>query len=240
MGKVAIVTGAAGDGMGRSIALTFAREGVSVVINYLKNEEKAQKVVEYIRNNGGQAIAVQANVFLLEDCKRLVQTTLDTYEKVDILVLGPGAGWNPEKIENLESEIGLQDISQEISPIYNLLPLVIKDMEKRRWGRIVGIATNMAIPSPAFSYNVAKAGRIELLKLASKEVWEKGITVNVIAPGPIENFTSLEEACTYCHDSSYLIGRSKITPQDIAEGASYLCSDAARYVTGCALPFNFE
>ena len=190
--KVAIVTGAAGKGMGRSIALTLAREGIVVAVNYLKNQEGAEAIASYIRDNGGKAITVQGNIYIKEDCEKLVNTTLDHFKKVDICVIGPGANWNPEDLKSLKSDKSLQDVNQEISPIYNLLPLVLNNMEKRKWGRIIGIASNMDIPSPSYSYNAAKSGRIEALKLAVKEAWRMGVTVNIIGRARLMKFQALK------------------------------------------------
>ncbi|MGB8455578.1 MAG: SDR family NAD(P)-dependent oxidoreductase [Anaerocolumna sp.] len=237
--KTAIITGAAGNGMGRSVALTLAREGIAVVVNYLKNQEGAEAIAEHIKDNGGKAIAEQGNVFIKADCERLVQTTLDYFGKVDICIIGPGANWNPESLTNLNQDSAIQDVDQEISPIYNLLPLVLKDMEKRKWGRIIGIASNMDIPSPSYSYNAAKSARIEALKLAVNEAWKMGVTVNIIGPGPVGEIPSMEEACTYCRHEKKWLDRNKVTPQDIAEGVAFLCSDSAKYITGCMLPYLF-
>lgn len=237
--KIAIVTGASGKGMGRSIALTLAREGAAVSINYLKNQEGAEAVASYIRDNGGKAIAVQGNIYVRSDCEKLVNATVDCFGKVDICVIGPGANWNPENIKNLKSDNALQDASQEVAPVYNLLPLVLKDMEKRRWGRIIGIASNMAIPSPSYSYNTAKSARIEALRLAVSEAWKMGVTVNIMAPGPVDEIPSLDEAYGYCSHDQEWIDRKKVSPQDIAEGVAFLCSDSAKYISGCVLPYLF-
>jgi 3-oxoacyl-[acyl-carrier protein] reductase len=237
--KVAIVTGASGNGMGRSIALTLAREGMALIINYLKNKEGAEAVASYIKNMGGKAVTVQGNINRKEDCEKLVNATLNYYGKVDICIIGPGANWNPEDLLNLKVSEALLDVEQEINPIYNLLPLVLKDMEKRNWGRIIGLASNMDIPSPSYSYNAAKSARIDALKLAVSQAWNKGVTVNVIAPGPVEEIASLKEAFTYCGHKKEWIKRNKITPQDIAEGVAFLCSDSAKYISGCILPYLF-
>ena len=97
--KIAVVTGAAGHGMGRSIALTLAREGASVVVNYLNSKDRANEVVEYIEGNGGSAIAVQANVFVKDGCEKLIDVAFKQFERVDICVINPGAGWHPEPLD---------------------------------------------------------------------------------------------------------------------------------------------
>ena len=101
--KVAIVTGAAGKGMGRSIALTLARQGAKVVVNYRKSEEMAQAVVDHITEQGGEAVAIQADVFTAEGCKKLVDVAVEKLGQVDICMIGPGASWHPESPQKLDS-----------------------------------------------------------------------------------------------------------------------------------------
>lgn len=238
-GKVAIVTGASGNGMGRSIALTLARQGACTVINYLKNEKAAEEIVGYIRENGGNAIAVQGDLFDQKDCQKLVNAAITAYGKVDICIIGPGAGWNPEGLLDLDAQKSLEDVIKEVSGVYHLLPLVLNDMQKRHWGRVIGIASNMTIPSPAYSYNVAKASRTEALLSSVKKAWELGVTVNVIAPGPVDAFSSFQEACACSCEEEAWVGRKKVTPQDIAEGVAFICSDCADYISGCILPYLF-
>jgi NAD(P)-dependent dehydrogenase (short-subunit alcohol dehydrogenase family) len=95
----AIVTGAAGKGIGRSIALTLAREGAKVIVNYRSNEEKAKLIADYIKSQGGNAFPVKADIFTLNGCKSLVDKTLEVFGQIDICIIGPGAGWYPESVE---------------------------------------------------------------------------------------------------------------------------------------------
>jgi len=237
--KVALVTGAAGNGIGRSIALTLAREGFAVVVNYLNNHTYANEVVRSIIDHAGIAIAIQANVFVKEDCEKLVTEILNHFGRIDICILSPGANWNAESLIELKSDLALQDVVQEMSPLYYLLPLVLKNMGLRKWGRIIGMASNMDIPSPSYAYNSAKSSRINALKLAVPHAWQMGVTVNIIAPGPVNGFSNLSEAENYCIHSDEWIKRRQVTPQDIADGVAFLCSDSAKYITGCVLPYNF-
>ncbi len=238
-GKTAIITGASGSGMGRSIALTMAREGFAIVVNYLKNIKSADEIATYIEDRGGKAMTVQSNIFIKEECEKLVGDTIDFFGRIDVCIIGPGANWNPESLSDLNSIKAIQDINQETTPVYNLLPLLLKNMEKRSWGRIIGIASNMDIPSPSYSYNAAKIARIETLKLAVSEAWKKGVTINIIAPGPVDEIPSFKTACDYCDHIEEWNGRKKVTPQDIAEGVAFLCSDSGKYITGCILPYQF-
>ena len=126
--RVAIVTGAAGSGVGRSAALTLAREGAKVVVNYLTSEESANAIVGRIRNGGGQAVAVRADVFTADGCRALVEKTAAEFGRVDICVVNPGAGWHPEPPEKLNAQAALADAHGELAPIYHLLPLVLPGM----------------------------------------------------------------------------------------------------------------
>ncbi len=237
--RTAIITGACGTGMGRSIALTLAKNGYCVVINYRTNQTEADTIVSYIRKQGGTAIAVQADVFQKEDCTRLITTTRNCFGRIDCCIIGPGADWHPEPLTDLKPEDALHDMYQEVAPIYYLLPPILSDMKSRGFGRIIGLASNLDIPSPAYSYNAAKSARIQTLLLAAKDVFSMGITVNVICPGPVNARPDFNEACGHCEHNDIFQNRTEILPQDIADGVAFLCSDSARYISGCVLPYLF-
>jgi len=134
--KVAIITGATGNGIGRSIALTLAREGANVVVNYKNDTDKAEKIVNYIRNSGGNAIVYKADIFNMDDCRKLAEAAISEFGKIDICILSPGGGWHPEPVDKLNIPDALDDVRLEIAPIFNLLPCVLPDMYKRKDGRI--------------------------------------------------------------------------------------------------------
>lgn len=238
-GKIAIVTGAAGNGMGRSIALTLAREGASVVVNYRANADSARAIVEYIEPQGSQAIAVQADVFTAEGCRKLFDAACERFGQVDICLIGPGGGWHPEPVDQLSPEGVFEDVQHELAPFVHLMPLVLPGMYERRWGRVIGLAMHPSRLSPAYAYNLGKAARIQAFLLAHEQVWRAGVTMNVIAPGPISGIASLGEAIAQCDHGATWEGRDNVSPQDVAEGAAFLCSEAGRFITGCVLPYTF-
>jgi 3-oxoacyl-[acyl-carrier protein] reductase len=239
-GKVAIVSGAAGSGIGRSIALTLGREGAQVVVNYRTNLTSAEAVVSAIERQGSRAVAIQADVFTAEGCQQLVSAAQAHFGQVDIVIIGPGGGWHPEAINQLNPEAALDDLNQEVAPVYHLLPRVLPGMYDRGWGRIIGIATHLGKLSPSFAYNAAKAARLQALLLAADPAWPHGVTINVIAPGPVNGIESLEEAIEQCAHGPAWENRRNITPQDIAEGVAFICSEAGGYITGCTLPYLFN
>lgn len=238
-GKVAVVTGAS-SGIGCSTALTLAREGARVVVNYQSNGEAASQVAAYINNAGGSALAVQANIFEAEGCKHLVATTVERFGRVDIGVINPGAGWHPETPDVLDAGTVLDDIQREAAPILHLLPLLLPHMYQQRWGRIIAIGMNPRLPSPAYAYNVAKATRLEAILGAQPHAWSHGVTLNVVAPGPVAEIESLTEAIEQSQHREAWQKRPTTSPQDIAESIAFLASEAGRFVTGAVLPFHFS
>jgi NAD(P)-dependent dehydrogenase (short-subunit alcohol dehydrogenase family) len=239
-GKVALVTGAAGSGLGRSIALTLAREGARVVVNYRTSEANAHAIVAQIREQGGQAIAAAADVFDADACAGLVETTLRAFGALDICIIGPGGGWRPEPLDQLAPAAALEDLDCEVAPVLNLMPRVLPGMYQRHWGRLIGIATHPVKLSPAYSYNVAKYARMHALLLAQDQAWAQGVTVNVIAPGPVDGLADLPAALEQAQHGPAWQARANVSPQDIAEGVAFLCSDAGRYISGCVLPYLFH
>ncbi len=238
--KVAIVTGAAGSGMGRSIALTLAREGARLVINYRTSSSQEGELVDYIESQSGEAVAIRADVFTPDGCQHLAEATLRRFGRVDICVIGPGGGWHPESVEALEPATALEDLEHEVAPLFYLMPLVLPGMYERQWGRLIGISLNPGKLSPAYAYNVGKAARTQALLLSQDQAWSQGVTVNVIAPGPVPAIESLDEAIDQCHHRGNWVNRGDVSPQDIAEGVAFLCSEAGRFVTGCVLPYAFR
>jgi len=238
-GKVAIVTGSTGGGIGRSAALTLAREGAAIVVNYRRQESqhRAAEVVARIESQGRQAVAVRADVHTEEGCEALVDAAINKFDRVDICIIGPGAGWHPEPPDKLDAAAALTDAHHELAPIYHMLPLVLPGMYERRWGRIVGISL-LPKDSPSYAYNVAKAARTEALQQLRKTTRGKGVTVNVIAPGEFEHLPSLQAAIDQCDGGGPWLERPNLSPQDMAEGIAFLCSDAGRFLSGCELAYQ--
>jgi 3-oxoacyl-[acyl-carrier protein] reductase len=236
-GKVALVTGAAGDGLGRSIALTLAREGAKVVVNYRTSEANAHAIVDQIERSGGQAVAVAADIFDAGECARLVDTAAKHFGQIDICIIGPGGGWHPEAIDQLAPETALEDINHETAPILYLMSKVLPGMYERHWGRLIGIASHPVKVSPAYAYNLGKAARMQALLLAQDQAWPHGVTVNVIAPGPLNGLPDLANAVEQAQHGRVWQERRNISPQDIAEGVAFLCSESGRFISGCVLPY---
>ncbi|MHC4510263.1 MAG: SDR family NAD(P)-dependent oxidoreductase, partial [Planctomycetota bacterium] len=212
--KVALVTGSAGLGMGRSIALTLAREGAKVAVNYRTSNNQAQAIVNHIESHSDDAVAVEADVFKADDCKNLVDAVIDHFGRIDICIINPGAGWHPESIDKLDSTVAVEDVQHEVAPFFHLMPLVLPHMYERQWGRVIGIALLPPYDSPAYSYNVGKAAR-----------------VHALLKGPVAAIESLSGAIEQCERGPAWRERRNTSPQDIAESVAFLCSDAGRFIT---------
>jgi NAD(P)-dependent dehydrogenase (short-subunit alcohol dehydrogenase family) len=238
--RVALVTGAAGGGMGRSIALTLAREGAAVVVNYRNSRESAAAIVAQIESAGGRAAAVQADVFTADGCRALVEAAVDRFGRVDICIVGPGGGWHPEPADRLDPAAALDDLHAEVAPLLYLLPLVLPGMYERGWGRLVGLGLHPTALTPAYAYNAAKAARVEALLRVRDQAWAHGVTVNIIAPGPVAAIEGLERAVEQSAHGPAWQARANVSPQDIAEGVAFMCSEAGRFITGCVLPYAFR
>ena len=238
--RVALVTGGSG-GIGRSIALTLAREGASVVVNYCRNEKNAQEIVNHIKGNDGKAIAIQADVQTKEGCRSLIDGAKKEYGQIDICVISPGGGFNPQPFDKLDVEEAIADVRKEVGPVFRLLRALLPGMYKRKWGRIIGMGQHPAKTyQPAYAHNAAKDARTRLLELAAdSETWSKGVTVNILAPSPVKVCQTLSEAVEQCDHGAAWISRKTTTGQDVAESAAFLCSERARFITGCVLPFNY-
>jgi NAD(P)-dependent dehydrogenase (short-subunit alcohol dehydrogenase family) len=134
----------------------------------------------------------------------------------------------------------LEDVRHELSPLYYLMPLVLPGMVERGWGRLIGIAMLPPYNSPAYAYNAAKAARAQALLLARDEAWRHGVTVNVVSPGPVPEIESLAQAVEQCDHGPAWLERATASPQDVAEGVAFLCSEAGRFISGCEFPYLFR
>lgn len=237
-GKVAVVTGAS-SGIGRSTALTLAREGARVVVAFNTHAEAAFAVAAYITSHGGRAITVQADLFSKEGCQHLVDMAMQNFRQVDICVINPGGGWHPQAPDAVDPEAALEDIYREAAPIMYLLPLLLPNMYDQQSGRIIAIGMNPDVRSPAFAYNTAKATRLAAMFEAHSHAWSHGVTMNVVAPGPVAEIESLAEAVEQSQHGDAWKNRTSTTSQDVAEAVAYLCSDAGRFMTGAVLPLHF-
>jgi 3-oxoacyl-[acyl-carrier protein] reductase len=236
-GKVAVVTGAS-KGIGASIAKYLAAEGASVVVNYASSKAGADAVVKQITDEGGKAIAVQADVSKAEDIQRLFKETTAAYSKVDILVNNAGI-YDFKPLEAITPEHFHKQFD------LNVLGLLLTTQEAVKWigegGSVINISSIVGqMPVAAGSvYSATKAAVDAVTVALSKELGPRKIRVNSLNPGLVEteglhavgfaegDFRKAVEAQTP-------LGRIA-QPEDIARAAVFFASDDAGWVTGQTL-----
>ncbi|AEH48620.1 3-oxoacyl-[acyl-carrier-protein] reductase [Parageobacillus thermoglucosidasius] len=235
-GKVALVTGAS-RGIGRAIALELARQGAKIAVNYAGSEAKANEVVGEIKNMGGEAFAIQADVADAQAVEQMVKTVLERFERIDILVNNAGIT-RDNLLMRMKEEEWDDVININLKGVFNCTKAVTRPMMKQRYGRIVNIASVVGVmgnPGQA-NYVAAKAGVIGLTKTAARELASRNITVNAVAPGFIT--TDMTERLSEEIKSEMLkqIPLARFgEPEDVAKVVAFLVSDAASYMTGQTL-----
>ena len=232
-GKIALVTGAS-RGIGRAIAIAFAKEGATVAINYAGNHEKAENVVREIKDLGKEAISIQGDVTNADSVAAMVKTVTEEFGKIDILVNNAGIT-RDNLLMRMKEEDWDSVINTNLKGVFLCTKAVSRQMMKQRQGRIVNISSVVGVSGNAgqANYTAAKSGVIGLTKTSAKELAARGITVNAIAPGFIE--TDMTSMLTEDVGEQMLkqipLGRFG-SPDDVAQTAAFLASEEAAYITG--------
>ena len=242
--KVAIVTGG-GRGIGKAIALGFAKAGAKVVITSRKMDDLEATAAE-IKAFGAEAFPVQAHLGKMEEINRMVKAVLDRFGRIDILV--NNAGTAPALASVLDSEERLWDtiMNLNMKGLYFTSQAVARIMKKQGGGKIINIASVDGFkPEPGVSiYSISKAGVRMITRAFALELARFNIQTNAIAPGPIStkmldsNWFHLppEEAKKQKEIVAKMTPMGRIgEPDDIVGAAVYLASDASSYTTGAEI-----
>lgn len=234
--RIAVVTGAS-RGIGRGIALELAKRGATVIVNYQRNADAANEVVDQISASGGKAIAFQADVGQEENANSLIKTAIDTYGKIDILVNNAGT-----TRDNVIMLMGADDfdtvIQTNLRSTWLCSKAAVRAMMRKRYGRIINITSIAGIMGNAgqTNYSASKAGIIGFTKALAREVSSRNITVNAVAPGFVmtDLTANLPEEMTRKVNENIPLGRWG-TIEDVAASTAFLASDEAAYITGHVL-----
>jgi len=238
-GRVALVTGAGGQGIGRSIALTLARDGADVALNFHRKEEHVHRTAEAIEAMGRRALSVRADIADAGEVERMVRKALDAFGHLDILVANAGGPWKPQDVTQIEPAHLREVVGEEIESVFYLLRATLPSMRERGWGRIVLIGGHMADewrfgpPEAPLDYPLGKAARHWLARTLGPREGAHGITINAVAPGPTRRITH-EEALAAVRGQE--IAGDGNHPQHVADVVAFLCSPAGERVSGAVVP----
>ena len=233
MNKVAFITGAT-RGIGKQIAITFAKEGYDIAINYRTENEELKNAKKEIEENNIKCLTVQGDVSSFEDCERCINEIIEEFGKIDVLVNNAGITKDTllmrMKKEDFESVIDVNLVGT-----FNVTKNVISHMMKARSGRIINISSVVGVSGNAgqTNYSASKAGIIGFTKSLAKEVGSRGILVNAVAPGFIETQMTdvLKDEIKEEIAKSIPVKRMGVA-QDVANVVKFLASDDSSYITG--------
>lgn len=231
--RVAIITGS-GRGIGRIIALRLAERNYSVVINDVGDPAPPQEVVSQITSRGGQAIHIMADISKAEEVESLINTTLNTWQRVDVLVNNAGITRDQLLIRMSEDDWD-RVMNINIKGAFLCTRAAIRPMMRQRWGRIVNISSVAGIIGNAgqANYSASKAGLIGLTRTTAREVASRGITVNAVAPGLIESDMTKKIPENIRAELIKQVPLGYMgTADDVASVVAFLVSEEARYITG--------
>lgn len=233
LGKTAIITG--GDsGIGRAVALAFAREGADVVISYLNEEEDARETMRIVGSAGRRAVLIPGDISDESHCLEIVERAFQEFGKLDILVNNAAFQMTHESITELSSEEFDYTFKTNIYAMFYLCKAALPRMEAG--STIINVASIQAYnPSPnLLAYASTKGAIVTFSKALSQEALQKGVRVNVVAPGPV--WTPLipatmpdEKVKTFGQDTP--IGRPA-QPAELAPLFVFLASQESSYISG--------
>jgi 3-oxoacyl-[acyl-carrier protein] reductase len=235
-GRVAVVTGSS-RGIGRAVALKLAGVGAKVVVNYYHSEDAADGVVKEIRTEGGEAIAVHADVKEADQAKELIDSALDAYARLDILVNNVGITRDTLLMRMKEDDWDIV-IDTNLKGTFNCTKVAQRPMIRQRYGRIINITSVSGIAGQAgqANYSASKAGIIGFTKAVARELGVRNITVNAVAPGyvPTDQTADLpQDLIDHILDLTPL--KRPGTAEEIANAVAFLASEEASYVSGQVL-----
>jgi 3-oxoacyl-[acyl-carrier protein] reductase len=235
-GKVAIVTGSS-RGIGAAIARYLAAEGAKVVLNCHASAEAADAVANEIRQAGGEARVIAADVSRLDEAQRLIQETVAAWQQVDSLVNNAGVTRDGLLMSMKEADWD-QVLQTNLKSVFNCCKAAVRGMVRQRGGRIVNVTSVVGLVGQAgqTNYAASKAGIIGFSKSLARELGSRNITVNCVAPGYIP--TALTEVLS-AELKQAIVDQTPLkrmgSAEEVAAAVGFLASDEAAFITGHVL-----
>lgn len=232
-GRVALVTGG-GRGIGRAIAVRLAKGGAKVAISYRSNDEAAAETAKLVREAGAECETFKGDVASSDDVAALVKGVNEALGPVEILVNNAGTTRDNIMMRMKDAEFD-EVIQTNLKGTYLCTRAALRAMVRARWGRIVNLSSVVGLMGNAgqANYAASKAGIIGMTKSVAREVANRGITANAVAPGYVltELTDGLPEEIKGRVLEQIPVGRFG-EPEDVAEVVAFLVGDGAAYVTG--------
>ena len=233
MDKCALITGAT-RGIGKQIAITLAKQGYNIALNYRKVNEELENTKKEIEKIGVQILAVKGDVANFEDCENFVKQVIERFGQIDVLVNNAGIT-KDMLLMRMKKEDFEQVIDTNLVGTFNVTKNVVPYMMKARSGRIINISSVVGISGNAgqTNYSASKAGIIGFTKSLAKEIASRNILVNAVAPGFIEtNMTDVLKDDVKQEIAKNIPLKRMGTAQDVANVVKFLASDDSSYITG--------
>jgi 3-oxoacyl-[acyl-carrier protein] reductase len=240
--RVALITGAS-RGIGAAAAIAFARHGYRVVVNFHRRADAAATVVTKIERLGSQAVPVRADVSDPDQARDLVQTTVQTYGRVDTLVCNASTPIHPAPFEALCWEVFARKMLDELAAAYHVTQAALPIMQDQRYGRLVYVSSNHSDGPAApgmIAHGSAKAALNTFARYLAHEQGPHGITANVVSPGYVhtESSATIITAATETGIARRTPLRRVADPADIGRIIALIGSDDAAFTTGVTIPVN--
>lgn len=237
--RVAFVTGAS-RGIGRACAVALAADGRDVAVGWSRDEEGASKTVAAVEEAGARGIAVQLDVASAPSVDAAFSEIESTLGSVTVLVNNAGVTRDGLLLRMSDEQWG-EVLRTNLDGAFHAVRRATPGMMKARFGRVVNVGSVVASTGSAgqVNYAAAKAGLIGLTRSVARELASRGVTCNVVAPGPIETamLESLSPQRIEQLAGQVALGRLG-TPEEVAAVVAFLCSEAAGYVTGAVVPVD--
>ncbi|MEV7192786.1 SDR family oxidoreductase [Streptomyces sp. NPDC093510] len=235
-GKSALVTG--GDsGIGRAVAIAFAREGADVLISYLDEHDDARETARWVEQAGRKAVLVPGDLAEPEHCRAVVRTAAETFGHIDVLVSNAAYHMTRDTLEDIPDDEWDHTLAVNLSALFHLCKAAVPHMRPGA-SIIATTSVNSDMPPPQLlPYDVTKAGIANFVGAASQLLADKGIRVNSVAPGPIRTPlipATLPEEQVEGFGQDVPLGRPG-QPAEVAPVYVMLASDEGSYVSGARI-----